>query len=181
MDKKILLSTLWIFLVVNFIFYDVFGLSIGQDRVYNSEKTFSIVPTEGWINCSEGNNIIFAQKLTSFRDRYQENIQIEAFPGINMTLDELWENYVIKDFPKSFENYKIKQTGKTNINGINAKSIEFTNTAHGQTFDNLVYILVEKNIMYQIICLAIEKDYKSVEREFKEMINTFKIGKDASR
>ena len=26
MDKKILLSTLWIFLVVNFIFCDVFGL-----------------------------------------------------------------------------------------------------------------------------------------------------------
>ena len=163
-------------LVFTFFLLLVIKLSNGQERVYNSEKTFSIIPVEGWKNYSKENNIVFAQKHTSIRDRYQENIQVLTHPADDMTLDELWDVYVIKAFPKSFENYKFKQMWKSNINGINANWIEFTNTGEqGQTFYNLVYVLVKNNIMYYIICLALEKDFKSVEKDFRKMINSFKI------
>jgi len=163
-------------LVFTFFLLLVVKLSIGQERVFNSEKTFSIIPVKGWENYSKENNIIFAQKLTNIRDRYQENIQIFSRPANNMTLEELWKSFVIRDFPKSFENYKFKQMWNSNINGMNANWIEFTNTGEqGQTFYNLVYMLVENNVMYYIICLALEKDYKSVEKDFRQMINSFKI------
>ena len=154
-------------------------------RVYNSEKTFSIIPIEGWINYSEGNNIIFAApKQTTLGVRYQDNIQIDADPVYNMELDGLWNSYVVDILPKSFENYKMKQMGISSINGKNAKWIEFTNTAHGQTFYNLVYMLVENNIMYCIMCITLERVYQTVEKDFKQMVNTFKIEvqrKDAKR
>jgi len=150
--------------------------SVGQERVYNSGKTFSIIPIRGWENHSTGNSIIFAQRLTSIRDRFQENVQAHTFPANSMTLDELWNSWVINDFPRSFENYRFKQSGESVINGVRANWIEFTNRGEqGQTFRNLVYILVENDIMYYIICIALDRDYKSVETDFKKMIYSFRI------
>jgi len=38
-------------------------------------------------------------------------------------------------------------------------------------------MFVENNVIYNITCLALEKDYKNVEKDFRKMINTFKIVK----
>ena len=147
--------------------------AIGQERVYNSEKTFSIIPKEGWINYSEENNITFAAPKRIFT-LFQDYIQIYADPVNNVKLDGLWNSFV--DFlPKSLENYKIKQMGESNINGKNAKWIEFTNIVQGQTLYNLIYWLVENKIMYSITCVTLENNYQTVEKDFKKMINTFKI------
>ena len=162
-----LIFTIFLLLVVK--------LSIGQERVYNSDKTFSIIPIEEWINYSKGNEIVFFHKLTSFRDIYQESIQIKTYPADSITLDELWNSFIMSDLTKSFKNYKSKQTGKSNINGKNANWTEFTNTAYGHKLFNLVYMLVENNIIYHIVCISLEKDYKSVENDFKKMINSLKI------
>ncbi|MDR2040583.1 MAG: energy transducer TonB [Bacteroidales bacterium] len=155
-------------------------LSMGQKRVYNSGITFSIIPIEGWGNYSKRNNIVFAQKLTGFKDRYQENISIETYPANNLTLDELWDFHTINVYPVAFKKYAMKQTGESKINGMDAKWIAFTNKAKAkrQTFYNLVYMIVENNIMYSIICVALEKDYKSVEKDFQKMIHTFRIEGD---
>jgi hypothetical protein len=158
-------------------FFTACGNAYGQERIYNSEKTFSIIPIKGWINYSEKNGISFAKKRISFTT-YRENIGIFPNPANGMTLDELWNSFVIRDFPISFDNYKEIQTGKSNINGMNANWIECTNTfAHseGYTFRNLVYMFVENDTMYYIICMALDENYKNYEKDFQKMINTFKV------
>jgi hypothetical protein len=162
MKKSLLLSFLTIMTVVSF----------GQ-RVFNLGKTFSIIPVENWQNFSSQNSLVFAQLNQGQKDNYQENIQINEYPANGLTLTECWESFIIRDFPSAFENYKMLEMWDANINGKQAKWIMFTNTVEGISFQNLVYMLVENNKMYYIICTGEYEYFKQNESDFKKMINNF--------
>ena len=147
----------------------------GQDRVFNSSKSFSFIPANNWENYSKDNSLIFAKPLNSSSENYRENIRISEYPANGMTLEELWESFVIKDFPIAFENYKFIQMWDSSVNGKKAKWIEFKNTANNLTYKNLVYMLVENDEMYYIICMATVNGYEQTVKEFRQMIDTFEI------
>jgi hypothetical protein len=161
-----------LFLLITF-FY--FSNLFGQERVFNPNKSFSFIPMENWENHSKENTLTFAQPLKNKLDNYQENIQISEYPANGMSIEELWKAFVLRDFPKSFENYKFIQSWDSNINDKKAKWIEFTNTANNVKFKNLVYMLVENDKMYYLICMATETEYPQSEKEFRQMINTLQI------
>jgi hypothetical protein len=119
--------------------------------------------------------LTFAQPLQSDADEYQENIIISEYPSEGKTLDELWNSMVLRDFPRSFENFKFKQMWDSKIGQYDAKWIEFSNKAHGLVFCNLVYMLVENDKMYYILCTAEEKEFDQVEKDFNIMINSLQL------
>lgn len=152
-----------------------FNTLIGQERVYNSDKTFSIIPLKYWEDHSKETSLVFAQPLENNSDIFQENIRFNEHPANGKNLNELWDMYVLKDFPKSFDNYKMIEMWDSNINGKKAKWIDFTNTENNIKYRNLVYMLVENNRTYYIVCTAIDDKYLQVEKEFRQMINSFEI------
>jgi hypothetical protein len=157
--------------IITISFSNVFG----QERFYNSNKTFSFIPIANWENYSKEDTLCFAQPLSNIFDNYQENINVCIYPANGMSLEELWESFVLRDFPKSFENYKFIQMSESIINEKKAKWIAFSNTTNNVKFQNLVYMLVENDIMYYIICIAKESEYSKLDKEFRQMINTFQI------
>ncbi len=152
-----------------------FNTLLGQDSIYSNNKSFSFKPIASWENNSKENILIFAQPFKSKIDNYQENIHISEYPANGMTLEELWQAFVLRDFPISFENYKFIQMAESKVNFKKAKWIEFTNTDNKVEFKNLVYMFVENDKMYYIICLATESEYEATEKDFRQMINSFEI------
>jgi hypothetical protein len=154
-----------------------FNVLIGQDRVFSPSKSFSFIPVKNWKNYSEEDMLIFAKPLKNIFDIYRASIQIGEHPANGMNLEALWKSYVLRDFPKSFDNYKFIQMGDARINGKKAKWIICTNTANWKKthFKNLVYMFVENDRMYDIICIDIEHNYENTEKEFRQMINSFEI------
>jgi hypothetical protein len=143
--------------------------------MFNSSKSFSFIPADNWENYSKDNSLIFAKPLNSSSEYYRENIQIIEYPANGMTLDDLWESFVVKDFPNAFENFEFIRMWDSSVNGKKAKWIEFKNTANNLTYKNLVYMLVENDIMYYLICSATVTGYEQTIKEFRQMINTFEI------
>ena len=149
--------------------------SSGQERCFNTDTSFSFIPLENWENFSKGNGLTFAQQKDSEVDNFRENIKLDVSPANGFSLDELWNSYVVRDFPKSFEKFKMVQMWNSNVNEKEAKWIEFTNYSSGLKFRNLVYMLVENDRMYFIICSALDKDFDKTEDEFLKMVNSFEI------
>lgn len=147
----------------------------GQTRVWNPSKTFSFIPVEGWENYSREDTLVYAQPLQSESDNFRENIRINVYPANGMTLHQAWNSMVVRDFPKSFQDYKMLQTGNSVINGKNAKWIEFTNTDFNVRFKDLAYMFVEDGKMYYIICLSTMTENPLVEKAFKQMVESFEI------
>lgn len=147
----------------------------GQQRVYNSSKKFSFVPIKNWENHSKDSSLVFAQSSQGILDLYLENIQIKTFSTNGETLDEIWNSWVIKDFPISFINYKVMKTGISNINGKKAKWVDFKNRDNNLNFRNITYFIVDNNVLYYILCLSLESDFEKTENDFIKMINTLEI------
>ena len=163
----------WIKLLTFLLGILISDISYGQVRVYNNDKTFSFIPLDNWENFSKDNELTFAQPLDNVSDIFRENIKISVSPANGMKLDELWNSYVLIDFPKSFENFKIIQMWNSKINEKDVKWIEFTNYKSEIKFRSLIYMLVENDKMYFIVCLALDIDFEKTEKSFLEMVNSF--------
>lgn len=147
----------------------------GQQRVYNSNKFFSFIPIENWENHSHDSSLVFAQPSQGIFDLYLENIQIVTYPTEGKTLDEIWNSWIIIDFPNSFSNYEVMKTGNSNINGKNAKWIDFKNRDNNINYRDLCFCIVDKEVLYYILCLSLESDFEKTENDFMKMINTLEI------
>lgn len=162
-------------LLVLTIFFFLHNGSFAQERVSNSTKSFSIIPSKNWENHSKGTSLVFVQPKENNLDIFQENISFKEYPANGKNLEELWNAYVINDLPKLFNSYKVKQVWKSNIKGKKANWIECSNVYNGIKFRNLIYMLVEQDTLYFIICIATDNRYQKTENEFRKMINSFKI------
>jgi|GEM_PF-3446008 len=160
-------------LLMSFLFvYPLFG----QERVYSADKKISIVPIESWKNHSKDNDLIFAQANENRFDRYRENILVQAHPAYGRSLNELWNLYIVEDFPYVFDDYQMIQSDDTTIDGKPVKWIEFTYTDKEKLkFRILIYMLVEDDVMYQLICSAMEDAFPKTEKLFKKMVESFEI------
>jgi len=160
------------------LFFVASNVSFGQERVYNSEKTFSITPAKGWENHSAENAIVFIQGQTE--DGRRANIQVRTLPTHwtnDMTFDELWNHWITRVLPRVHRrHFTLKQTGESSINGINANWIEYTYTQRRrQTARTLVYMFIENDIVYLIMSMAPEEHNKNVEADIRRMIYSFRI------
>jgi hypothetical protein len=150
-------------------------VSNAQERTLNSDKTFSIEPINEWENYSKNNSIIFAKPLKNTEDVFQENIQFNVYPADGATLQQLWNSWILQDFPNSFERFKIIKMWDSNVNDYEAKWIEFTNTANELNYRNLVYLIMNNDMVYYIIGSSLDQEFNEVEHEFRLMINSFRI------
>ncbi len=157
-----------IFLTIGILFL---SFSFSQERKYF--KTFSFIPIKNWKKKSD-TDMVFVKPL-DLRDLYQENITIDEYPAQGMTLKKLWNSFVIKDFPKSFKDYKIIESGVDNIDGNSANWIICSNSYSGVKFINIVYMIVKNDLMYYIIAMADSKDFEKTKKDFISMIKSIKI------
>lgn len=151
------------------------SICFSQNRVYNVDSSFSFIPSENWINYSDSSGLIFAQVKHSSYDKYQENIQIHKYSANGLDLHTCWNNDILKAFPKSFDNFKIVSMWDTKINGYKAKWMEYTCDDIGMKFKDIVYIIVEKNTIYFIMCLSLDDAFEATEKDFRNMVDSFEI------
>ncbi|MGD9491816.1 MAG: hypothetical protein AB7V36_00520 [Bacteroidales bacterium] len=147
----------------------------GQQRVFNSNNKFSIIPIENWENHSEDSSLVFSQSSQGALDLYSENIQIATFPADGKTLDEIWNSWVIEDFPNSFNNYEVMGTGVLIINNKTVRWVDFKNRDFNLNFRDLAFLIVDNDVLYYIICLSLEMDFEKTRNDFFKMINTLEI------
>jgi len=161
------------FLIIYLFFFSL--VIFGQQRVYNSNDRFSIIPIENWENHSIDSSLVFSQPSQGVLDLYKENIQILTYPANGKSLDEIWDSWVIEDFPNSFIDYKVMNMGISYVDGKKAKWIEFINKDYNFYFRDIAYFLVYNDVLYYIICLSLERDFVKTENDFLKMISTLKI------
>jgi hypothetical protein len=144
-----------------------------QDRLYNQSKSFSIESAKGWIDKSSGDVINLENRTGEFH--ILGDIKIAAYPSNGESLDSLWDLYVLKGFPNSFDNYEFIQSWDSEINEINTKWIEFRFSKNGNLFKIRVYMLVENDQMFYITWTALDADFEFVEKDFNFMTNSLII------
>ncbi|MBK1439980.1 hypothetical protein JHJ32_08290 [Parapedobacter sp. ISTM3] len=92
MDKKVLLSTLWIFLTVNFIFCDVFTLMHADDlkNILNGRVGDMQITQEFLLAFAVMMEIPMLMILLSRLLRYQSNRILNLIFGILLAIIQLW-------------------------------------------------------------------------------------------
>lgn len=143
--------------------------------IINKDGKYEITKLIDWDYRINGTNTTIISKHTSFLDPYQENLQVDTFSANGMNLDLVFQNYIKRDFPKSFDDYELVSERTDTICGLAAKWLICKNTDFGEKFEDLVVIVVKNNTVFFIICLAREQDFEQFKGSFIKMIKTLKI------
>lgn len=158
--------------IISFIFSLTFAQA--QEVVWNDSKTIGLVPQEKWVLVDKGEVLTFHLKGPSFRS-LKGLISISTSPSNNMSLEKLWEMYVLEGFPKLLSAYKEINQGRFRIDSNLSRWIEYTNESEGVKFQGLSATFVEGDLLYIVTCNSSPEYYKSVKDDFFKMMNTIVV------
>jgi hypothetical protein len=150
---------------------------IGQELVWNNSKTVGLIPAERWTESSTGDQLGFVLKAPQSSDPFKGRIDISTASTLNWTLDELWNEYVIKGFPLSLNGYEKIAVGKSTIDGEDSYWIECYSESQGIKFQGLSAVFVKNNMLHIVTCTSLPKYYDFVEADFKKMIESIRVKK----
>lgn len=151
-----------------------FRWGYGQERIYNTAKSYSAVMIEGWEDFFSHANLHFILPNNDSLS-YNGNISFDEYPADGKSLTELWKEYLVDRFPAVFEDYELIETWKSIINGRDARWIEFKNSYFNNTYRNIVCLLVEYDRLYYIFAMADEDQFEVIEEDFVEIIHSFEV------
>ena len=147
----------------------------GQNLIWNKSGSISMLMDEKWAVNSTKDNLGVIMKLKGVNQDIGGTLQVTTAPAKGKDLNQLWNEYVVQDFPTSFHKYQQIEEGTTTIDSISSKWILFYSVNHEITFKNRSTCLVKDDTLYIITCVSPAGFYELVEEAFEKMINSIRI------
>ncbi|HAD96572.1 MAG TPA: hypothetical protein DCG19_04145 [Cryomorphaceae bacterium] len=150
--------------------------SNAQKVVWDKTNAFGLIPSEGWqIDRVEEEEIALIQKKQNLLGEVEGgHFSVSTASTHNWTLDELWEEYIIKGLPL-MSGYEKVNSGTATVAGVKAKWIVYYSEDRGVRFRNLSLMVVKQNVMYVIAGTSLPESNEKVEKDFWSMINSLRI------
>lgn len=146
-----------------------------QDLIWDKTQTVCIQPATNWINTSQGDSFAFSLKSSDPILPLIGHVTITKASALNWTLDELWTEYVDKDFPLLLKDYEKLEEGTSHIDNLESRWIIYHSSSNDIKFKMLTASTVKNNVLYIITCTSAPNFFDEVSEDFNKMINSIRI------
>lgn len=147
----------------------------------NSEKHYSLQYPSDWKrnDVPQIDLVLFAPNKVKDGKPASMNIFSEKV-GSSISLDQFYSESAA-NLTSALKEVHVEKSGNIQINGINAKWIQYTHVMKDITFRVLQYFIVANDTLFLLTFSAAEDDFEHYRTDFENIANSFKMVTEASK